>query len=236
MVKIIDSVCAFVLVLCILSGCYRGFIDTVLGLLLSVVSLLLGRLCMPVLASAIKSNASLYNMLLYYTEGSEYVAETSVEMTRISIRNVTAAELKTIISRADMPLPLGDRVLKNVAVEAFSDTGYTALGDYFNLTIVSVVINIFSLLFFFVLFRVLCGVVLRAIGYGRGGFPMLSQFDTAAGAGVGFLHGVLLLFVLFLLLPIVLTVLPNIRVFVKRSFFGEFFYRANFLYMLIPGT
>lgn len=236
MVKIVDTVCAFVLVLCILSGCYRGFIDTVIGFFLSVISLILGRIFMPVMANAVKGSETLYNMLLYYTEGSEYVAATSVELTRMSIRNVTAAELKTIIANADMPLPLGDRTLRNIAVEAFSDTGYTALGDYFNLTIVSVVINVFSLLFFFILFRILLGVLLRAIGYGRGGFPMLSQFDTAAGAGVGFLHGVLILFVLFLLLPVALTVLPKIRVFIKRSFFGEFFYRANFLYLLIPGT
>lgn len=236
MEKIVDTVCGFVLILCILSGCYRGFIDTVLGFFLSILSLIFGRICMPIMASAIRGNETLYNMLLYYTEGSEYVASTSVEMTRISIRNVTSAELKTIITRADMPLPLGERTLKNIAVEAFSDTGYTALGDYFNLTIVSVVINIFSLLFFFILFRILFGVVLRAVGYGRGGFPMLSQFDTAAGAGVGFLHGVLLLFVLFLLLPIGLTVLPKFRIFIRRSFFGEFFYRANFLYAFIPGT
>ena len=53
---------------------------------------------------------------------------------------------------------------------------------------------------------------------------------------MGLIHGVLLLFLLFLLAPIALTVLPKLYEFIEESFFGEFFYRANFFLMLIPGT
>ncbi|MDO4492253.1 MAG: hypothetical protein Q4C53_00035 [Clostridia bacterium] len=234
--KIVDTVCGLVLVLCVLGGCYRGFFSAALSLTETLLSIVLAALTTPFLAAAAKGNAALYNMLLYYTEGSEYVAKTSVELTRTSIHGVNALQLRAIIDRADMPLPMGERVLDNVAQEVFRTTGYTALGDYFNLTIVAVVINLICFFLCFLVFRLLMGLVMRAFEYGRGGFPLLSRFDTATGAGIGFLEGAVLLFVLFLLLPPVLTVLPKIGVYVNRSFFGEFFYRANPLYMLIPGT
>lgn len=234
--RIVDIVCVFVLALCILGGCYRGFFSAMLSFFLSIASILLARVCMPLIADAVKGSRELYSMLLYYTEGSEYVAKTSVELTRTSIHAVNALQLRSIIDHADMPLPMGKRVLYNVAAEVFKDTGYTALGDYFNLTIVAVVINIASILILFAVIRLLLGGIVRAYEYGRGGFPLLSQFDTIVGAGIGFLEGVILLFVLFLALPPILTVLPKFAVYVNRSFFGEFFYRANILYGLIPGV
>ena len=50
----------------------------------------------------------------------------------------------------------------------------------------------------------------------------------------GLPYGILLL--IFLLLPIALTVLPKLYIYVEKSFFGVFFYRANFFINLIPGT
>ena len=84
--------------------------------------------------------------------------------------------------------------------------------------------------------RIILGFIIRGISYGRGGFPALAHGDSAIGAGVGLLQGVLILFAIFLLLPIALTVLPKLYIYVEKSFFGVFFYRANFFINLIPGT
>jgi len=46
----------------------------------------------------------------------------------------------------------------------------------------------------------------------------------------------LMLFVIFLLAPVMLTVLPKLYEFLSESFFGEFFYKANFLLSIIPST
>ena len=112
----------------------------------------------------------------------------------------------------------------------------TTLGDYFNQTIVCVVINILALLLLFTILRLLFGFVIRGIEYGRGGFPVLSRGDGIIGAGVGLIHGVLLLFVIFMIVPVLLTVLPKLYDFLSESFFGEFFYKANFLLSIIPST
>jgi hypothetical protein len=74
------------------------------------------------------------------------------------------------------------------------------------------------------------------VEFGRGGFPVLSRGDGIIGAGVGLIHGVLMLFVIFLAVPVMLTVLPKLYEFLSESFFGEFFYKANFLLSIIPST
>ena len=231
----IDAGVLLILAIAVLSGFYRGFINAALGLIATVISYVAGLIGLPLVANAIKGHESLYNMLLYYTEGAEYVAATDVELTRIPISQVSSDRLKMIVENADMPIPMGTRVIQNVASEAFQNQGITTLGDYFNLTIVSVVINIFSLLIIFAVFRVVLGVIIQSIEYGRNGFPSLARGDGLIGAGIGLLQGVLILFAIFLLMPICLTVLPKLYEFVSESFFGNFFYKANLLLYLIPG-
>jgi hypothetical protein len=124
------------------------------------------------------------------------LAITDVELTRASISSISSEQLHTVLENADMPIPMDRCVMKNIASEAFSKTGVTTLGDYFNQTIVCVVINILALLLLFTILRLLFGFVIRGVEYGRGGFPVLSRADGLIGAGVGLIHGVLMLFVI----------------------------------------
>ncbi|MBQ6425256.1 MAG: CvpA family protein [Clostridia bacterium] len=231
----IDVGVLLILAIAVLSGFYRGFINAALGAVATVISYVAGFIFLPLVSGAIKGHESLYNMLLYYTEGAEYVAATDVELTRIPISQISSDRLRTIVDNADMPIPMGRRVIQNVASEAFANQGVTTLGDYFNLTIVSVVINIFSLLIIFTVLRVVLAIIIQSIEYGRNGFPSLVRGDGLIGAGIGLIQGLLILFAIFLLMPICLTVLPKLYVFVSESFFGNFFYKANVFLYLIPG-
>ena len=232
----IDIAILLVLAITILGGMYRGFVNTVLNIGATIASLIFGRILIPVVSGIVKGNADLFGMMLYYTEGSEYVALTDVELTRAPISGISTEQLHTVLQNADMPLPMNRCVIRNIASEAFRDKGITTLGDYFNQTIVCVVINILALLLLFTILRLLTGFLIRGVEYGRGGFPVLSRADGVIGAGLGLIHGVLLIFVIFLVVPVLLTVLPKLYEFLSESFFGEFFYKANFLLGLIPAT
>ena len=232
----IDIAILLVLAITILGGFYRGFVNTVLNIGATIASLLFGRILIPLISGMVKGSADLFNMLLYYTEGSEYVAITDVELTRSPIASISSEQLHTVLNNADMPIPMDRCVIKNIASEAFRDSGVTTLGDYFNQTIVCVVINILALLLLFIVLRLLLGFLVRGFEYGRGGFPVLSRGDAIIGAGLGLIHGVLMLFVIFLIVPVMLTVLPKLYEFLRESFFGEFFYQANFLLSIIPST
>lgn len=232
----IDIAILLILAITILGGLYRGFVSTALNIGATVGSILFGRILIPLVSGLIKGSADLFNMMLYYTEGSEYVAITDVELTRAPIASISADQLHTVLTNADMPIPMDRCVLKNIASEAFRDSGVTTLGDYFNQTIVCVVINILAMLVLFAVLRIAFGFIIRGIEYGRGGYPVLSHGDGVIGAGLGLIHGVLMLFVIFMIVPVLLTVLPRLYEFLSESFFGEFFYKANFLLSIIPST
>ncbi len=234
--NLIDAAILLVLAITILGGYYRGFVSTVLNIAATLLAWLIGRVSIPVVSELVKHNEKLFSMLLYYTEGSEYVAITDVELTRAPISTISSEQLHLVLENADMPLPMDACVTKNIVTEAFRGSGITTLGDYFNQTIVCVVVNIVSLLIVFLVARVIFGFLIRGVEYGQGGFLVLQRGDGLIGAGLGLIHGVLLLFVLFLTVPLMLTALPKLYEFLSESFFGEFFYKANFFLSLIPST
>ncbi len=234
--NLVDVVILLILAITILGGYYRGFVTTALNIGATILAWVVAMACIPLISGAVQSNEKLFNTMLYYTEGSEYVAMTDVELTRSPIRDISADTLRTVLDNADMPNPMNRCVQRNIATEAFSDSGTTTLGDYFNQTIVHVFINILAVLVVFTVLRILFAFAIHGAEYGYGGFPVLQHADGLIGAGMGLLHGVLLINVLFLLVPIALTVLPKLYEVLSESFFGEFFYRANIFIPLIPGT
>ena len=232
----IDYLVLFVFAIAILGGFYHGFVNALLNLFATIIAMIAALLFSPLLSSSVKNHQDLYSMLLYYTEGSEYVAATDVELTRVPVSQISSEQLKQVINNADMPIPMGDRISRNVASEVFSGQGITTLGDYFNQTIVCTVINIFSVLVIFAGVLIILSLVIRGVEYGRDGFPSLMHGDGLIGAGVGLLQGILVLFAMFLLVPVILTVLPKLGTYFNESLLGNFFYRANFLLRMISGT
>ena len=234
--NLVDLAILLILAIMILGGYYRGFIETVCGIFATIISWCVGMLARPLVTNWITGREKLYQTMLYYTEGSEYVAITDVELTRAPISSISLDQLNLILDNADMPIPMDRCITRNIATEAFSAEGITTLGDYFNQTIVLVVINILAVLAIFFVVRLVLGFLIRGVDFARGGFPVLQRADGLIGAGLGLVHGVFVLFVLFMLVPIALTVLPKLYDFLAESFFGEFFYRANFLLRVVPGT
>jgi hypothetical protein len=225
-----------VLGLCILAGYYRGVIYSAISIGLTLLSFFLALAMIPAVSGPVRESDTLYGGLLYYFEGYEYVSRTSVEMIHDPIASLDEEELDFVIKNADMPLPFGRAVRKNIRNEAYADSGITTLGDYFNQTIVDVVLNILSLLFLFVVLRVLFGFILRMIDYGRRGLPTLKRFDPLFSCGIGFLHGVMLLYIFFLLAPIVLTIVPRLGQMLIEPPLAGFFYRMNPFMWMIPTT
>lgn len=225
-----------ILGLCILAGYYRGVVYSAVSIGLTLLSFFLALFMIPVVARPVRESKTLYSSLLYYFEGYEYVSKTSVEMIHDPVSSIDGKTLGEVIDNADLPLPLGSAINSNIRKEAYRDDGITTLGDYFNQTIVDVVLNILSLLFLFVIIRVLLGFILRMIDYGRRGLPTLKQFDPLFSCGIGFLHGVTMLYIFFLLAPIVLTIVPRLGQMLIEPPLAGFFYRMNPFMWMIPTT
>lgn len=234
--NLLDLAILAILALFCLSGFHKGFLPTVFSVGSYLASCLLGMLLMPLVALGVKSNVSLYNTMLYYTEGSEFIKD--IELARTPISSIGAAQLQEILSESSLPYPMGKQIPANVATEAFAPQGVITLGDYFNQTIVCVFINILVFLLLFVIIRVILLFVINGIDYAWK-FPKLHRGDMVLGGGIGIIHGILAVFLVFMLLPILITILGDIEVFrdfIEGSFFVPFFYHSNFLLSLIPGV
>ena len=233
--NIIDCVILFLLCLFILNGYYRGFMTTVLSIGSYILSWLVGLVLRGPVARAIAGHTGFFNSLLYYTEGAEYIK--NVELAKTPISQISAADLNEVMRTAELPYPMGNAISENVAKESFAAQEITTLGDYFNQTMVLVFINILAFLIVFAAVRLILEVVINGVDYAYR-LPKLRQHDKLIACGCGLVRGILAVFLVFTLVPIVLTVLPfdGINEMLESSFFAPFFYHSNFFLAIMPGT
>ncbi|OQB25437.1 MAG: Colicin V production protein [Firmicutes bacterium ADurb.Bin182] len=235
--NLLDLAILAVFLLFVLAGLYRGFLYNAFCIGAYIISWILGMLLMPVAADYVKNDHDLMNMMLYYTEGSEAIND--VELSRMNISLVSSDQLNEILGAAQpkVPFPMGERIRENIAKEAFSGEGITTLGEYFNQTIVLVAINIIVFIAIFMAVRLLLAFILNGVDYVFS-LPVLRHSDALIAVNCGLIRGVLSLFLAFMTVPLILTVLPFefIHTLIEDSLFGPFFYHSNFLLSLIPGV
>ena len=151
----VDLVILLILAIALLAGYYRGVIYSAINLGVSILSFVMALLLCTTLSGVVQKRQSLYEMMLYYFEGYEYINETSVELVHVSVSQIGEKELAVVVKNADMPSPFDSAITGNVKKQVYEDRGIYSLGDYFNQTIVDTVLNILSLLLLFLIFRLL---------------------------------------------------------------------------------
>ena len=227
--NLIDIAVIGVLALFILHGIYKGFLPTLLSIGAYILAWLAAIVLLPVGSNSIRGSEKLFNTMLYYTEGSEYVND--VELARKSIDEISTDTLNAVFAKADLPYPMAKNIADNIARESFAENGITTLGDYFNQTIVIVFINILVFIAMFAIIRIILAFIINGVDYAWT-LPKLRVADRAIAGGIGLIRGILAVFLLFMLLPIVLIVLQGKFAFltdmVNDSMMAKFFYRTNF--------
>ena len=234
--NLIDIAVIGVLALLILHGIYKGVLPTLLSIGAYILAWLAAIVLLPVGSNSIRGSEKLFNTMLYYTEGSEYVND--VELARKSIDEISTDTLNAVFAKADLPYPMAKNIADNIARESFAEHGITTLGDYFNQTIVIVFINILVFIAMFAIIRIILAFIINGVDYAWT-LPKLRVADRAIAGGIGLIRGILAVFLLFMLLPIVLIVLQGKFAFltdmVNDSMMAKFFYRTNFLLSMMPG-
>ena len=234
--NLIDIAVIGVLALFILHGIYKGFLPTLLSIGAYILAWLAAIVLLPVGSNSIRGSEKLFNTMLYYTEGSEYVHD--VELARKSIDEISTDTLNAVFAKADLPYPMAKNIADNIARESFAENGITTLGDYFNQTIVIVFINILVFIAMFAIIRIILAFIINGVDYAWT-LPKLRVADRAIAGGIGLIRGILAVFLLFMLLPIGLIVIQGKFAFltdmVNDSMMAKFFYRTNFLLSMMPG-
>lgn len=229
----ITVVIIVIILLYVLSGVYKGFLWSVYTLGASLVSCALAFALMGPVSSAVRSNDYLYASMLSYTEGAESIYD--VELRKVPIDEITEDELEEVMERSDLVFPLRDSVYKNITEKSFESEGIVTLGDYFNESLVRVILNIASFIILYLVFRVVLTFLICWADY-TFTFKKLRKADFALGGAIGLLRGIIGISIVFMLVPVLLTVLnfDSIRDMVEGNALAYFFHNSNLLLMLIP--
>ena len=199
--NIIDILILAVLAVSVIYGMHRGFISGVLSVAALIGAAALSFAMSPQLAAWLKGNQTLVDTLMYYTDAGSRVS--SLDLSLMSVAQVTEGALAQILSSAHLPAAFESAFITGIS----SAPGSMTISELLSQTIVSVSISILSFLICFFVSYIVATFVIHLICYVFE-LPVLRHLDALIGGVFGLVRGVLLLFILFALVPIVLAIAP----------------------------
>jgi len=199
--NIIDIMILVVLGVSVLFGMYRGFISGVLSLAGLIGSAALAFAMSGELAAWLKGNETLVQTLLYYTDAGSRI--TNLDLSLLSVSQISESSLAQILKSAKLPAAFESAFISGIA----GASGSMTIAQLMSETIVSVSLSILSFLICFLIAYVVLTFVIHLIQYVFE-LPVLRHLDALIGGVFGLMRGVLLLFILFALVPIVLAIAP----------------------------
>lgn len=161
--NIIDFIILGIIGISVVFGLYKGFINSVFSLLALFVSLFIAYSAYPHLADSLKSNESLVNTLVYYSDASSRIHDMDLASTPVA--NVSQQVLDEALQQANLPEAFETFVRENVADHVFASIGSVNIADYLNQTIIDASLNILCFLVCFFLSYLVLTLLIHLIGY-----------------------------------------------------------------------
>ena len=228
--NVIDFGIIGIILLCMLFGFYRGFIQSLLNLGGSLLSFAGSFWLFPRLADALSANTNIVRLISSYTDSGSILGD--LDLSSRAVDTLSASNIQAIIAKANLPEPIGKLLQANLSEKVFQPLGNlaTTVGDYVNQTILSVSINVIC----FIICFILCFVVvtslfnlLKSVFH----FPVLKHLDWLAGGVFGFLVGCVLCFIVFTAMPLLQSVIPlsQFQTLVSESSLAKIFENGNLI-------
>ncbi len=233
--NIIDLGIILVLGLGFLLGWYKGFLVTALNVASYFVSWIIAVASYSSLASFILEKTNFDNTLLYFTAGAEKLSDMSVA--NVSINELGFEKIQEIISTSNLPKPIEGMMLDNIVNNAFASQGITTLSDYFNQTLINLSLSLISFLIIFFAVKLVCTFAIGLVDYVVK-LPVLKQFDKVIGGGIGVLQAAIFVWVVFAIVPILMSVLPleDFNNLIQGSLLGRLFFNGNIIFNVLKSV
>ena len=199
--NIIDILILVVLGVSVVFGMYRGFISGVLSVAALIGAAALAFMLSGDLAAWLKGIETLVETLMYYTDAGSRIS--NLDLSLLSVSQISESALAQILKSANLPAAFESAFLSGIT----SANGSMTIAQLLSQTIVNVSISIISFLICFFVCYLAATFVIHLVQYVFE-LPVLRHLDALIGGMFGFVRGVLLLFILFALVPIVLAIAP----------------------------
>jgi uncharacterized membrane protein required for colicin V production len=230
--NIVDITVYGIIIISIAAGFYQGFLATVFNSVGYFIALFSASGFYMGMAQKIKEAGQVIPALLYYSETSDMLG--TVETYRTSVLGMTQLKLENILHNMTFPYPIEKWFSNNVLNAVFTQERITNLGDYLSRTVAETSVCILCFLAIFIGVYIAATLVVNLVHYVVK-LPSVNIFDSVLGGAVGLGRGILLVFVLFLLMPVILSILPvqQIKDIISSSQTAAFYYQKNFIFDMI---
>ena len=199
--NIVDWMILAVIIVSVIYGLHRGFINGVLSLAALIGSAMLAFSLSGDLAAWLQQNKTLVDTLIYYTDAGSRIS--NLDLSLLPVSQVTQSALSQILQSANLPA-----AFEEAFISSFSGAAATTnIAQLLSQTIVNVSLSILSFLICFFIAYVVSTFLIHLISYVFE-LPVLRHLDSLAGGLFGLLRGVMLVFIFFAIVPIVLAVAP----------------------------
>ena len=118
-----------------LFGLYRGFIQSVLSLGGSLLSIVGSFLLYPHLADIVASNTDITRMISTYTDSQSLLGD--LDLSSQAVSGLAGDAITQVVQKANLPTPINTLLQHNLSAQVFRPLGSLAtnVGDYVNQTI-----------------------------------------------------------------------------------------------------
>lgn len=232
--NVIDLMIMAIIAVTVISGMYRGFISSLLSTANFFISWMASYMIYPAVSGALLGNSSVMDTLYYYTDAASKLGP---GVARTDIGQASESLIQGAIEAISLPAPFDALLKQNISGRAFARIDLSTVGDYVNQTIVTVVTNVGCFLAVFIVCFVVLNMIIALFNYVFK-FPALKHFDALTGGVLGFVRGYFFVFLLFTLVPILLTALPvqAISDYINASKLGAHFLESNFITSIIKAA
>lgn len=189
----------------IVYGLYRGFLRTVLSVACCLISFVVAFSFGPKLAEAVRTNRGVSSTLATYTDAVARVGDFNLASTPVDQLNDSV--ISRVLQSVSLPQPIANILETNLRTRNFEEIGLRSVNEYVSHTVVAVAVDALCFIACFAACYLVLSILVSLIHHVFQ-LPILKQLDWLAGGALGFARGALLLYVLFLLVPVLSTIVP----------------------------
>ena len=232
--NIVDLVILGVLLISVIYGFYHGFVHTVLSMGCCILSMMAAMYFGPQLSQVLRANEGVTQTLATYTDAVARVGD--YELASTQVQGMGAGLIDQVLESVELPSQIAAILESNLENAAFQGTFMTTVNDYVSNTVVAVAINVLCFVACFAAAYLLLSMVMSLIKHVFK-FPLLKMMDWLAGGAFGLVRGAVLVYVIFLLVPILSTVLPvdGFELLLEESKLASLFMSDGFFAGVIAG-
>ena len=232
--NLIDIVVLVILGVSVVYGLYRGFLHTLLSVACCLISILLAFSFGPRLSAVVSGNEGITTEMATYTDAITRVRDSDLANQPVSQLN--DGLIGQVLEKVALPASIAGILENNLRRQVFAAAGLSSVNDYVSNTVVAVAVNVLCFLVAFALCFAVLSIIVSLIDHVFK-LPLLKQMDWLAGGLFGLARGALIAYAVFLLLPILSTIirLDTFDELVAQSALAPIFQSNGFFASVIAG-